>query len=182
MYKPKKRKQKCHRTPHTPPQEFYLVCCVVLSWLVQLATRTTTTTVCLDHHQHHEHHRTPPSPPRPPPQPPPTAALRTTPIPPPRQQFNGRCRPYASKSASKAALRRMQLTLHATHPTPLTALGASKMSAWSVKTRHAPSRHCRDMRGSRVIRLQPSMIMSTPPPSAQPGPALAPAPPRRQPR
>ena len=39
----------------------------------------------------------------------------------------------------------MQLTLHATRRTPH---GASRlvlaMSAWSVKTRRAPSRHCRD--------------------------------------
>ena len=41
----------------------------------------------------------------------------------------------------------MQLTLHATRPKPQ---GASRlvqaMTAWSVKTRHAPSRHCRDAR------------------------------------
>ena len=41
----------------------------------------------------------------------------------------------------------MQLTLHATRRTPY---GASRLvqavSAWSVKTRHAPSRHCRDAR------------------------------------
>ena len=57
------------------------------------------------------------------------------------------CHPYARKSASKAVLSRMQLTLHATRPTPH---GASRLvqatSAWSVKTRHAPSRHCRDER------------------------------------
>ena len=51
------------------------------------------------------------------------------------------------KSASKAVLSRMQLTLHATRRTPH---GASRlvlaMSAWSVKTRRAPSRHCRDAR------------------------------------
>ena len=51
------------------------------------------------------------------------------------------------KSASQAVLSRMQLTLHATRLTPH---GASRlvqaMSAWSVKTRHAPSRHCRDAR------------------------------------
>ena len=51
------------------------------------------------------------------------------------------------KSASQAALSRMQLTLHATRRTPH---GASRLvlaiSAWSVKTRHAPSRHCRDAR------------------------------------
>ena len=41
----------------------------------------------------------------------------------------------------------MHLTLHATPQTPH---GASRlvqaMSAWLVKTRHAPSRHCRDAR------------------------------------
>ena len=59
----------------------------------------------------------------------------------------GRCHPYARKSASRATLRRMQLTLHATRRTPH---GASclvlAMSAWSVKTRRAPSRHRRDAR------------------------------------
>ena len=51
------------------------------------------------------------------------------------------------KSASQAGLGRMQPTLHATRRTPH---GASRlvlaMYAWSVKTRHAPSRHCRDAR------------------------------------
>ena len=60
------------------------------------------------------------------------------------------CHQYARKSASKAVLSRIQLTLHATRPTPH---GASRlvlaMSAWSVKTRRAPSRHCR---GARVLR------------------------------
>ena len=67
----------------------------------------------------------------------------------------GRCHPYTSlpqkrsiyKPPSKAVLSRMQLTLHATRPTPH---GASRlvpaMSAWSVKTRCAPSRHFRDAR------------------------------------
>ena len=38
-----------------------------------------------------------------------------------------------------------QLTLHANrlHTSRRVALGASKMSAWSVKTRHDPSRHYR---------------------------------------
>ena len=52
------------------------------------------------------------------------------------------------KSASPAVLSRIQLTLHAARRTPQ---GASRLvqeiSAWSVKTRHAPSRHCRDARG-----------------------------------
>ena len=47
----------------------------------------------------------------------------------------------------KAFFSRMQLTLHTTRPTPH---GASRlvqeMSAWSVKTRRAPSRHRRDAR------------------------------------
>ena len=43
------------------------------------------------------------------------------------------------------------------------------MSAWSLKTRHAPCRHCRDAGGSMVIRLRPCMrsstsLSSTPPP------------------
>ena len=46
------------------------------------------------------------------------------------------------KSASQGVLSRMQLTLHAT---PLTPHAASRLvhaiSAWSVKTRRAPSRH-----------------------------------------
>ena len=61
--------------------------------------------------------------------------------------FIPRCHPYARKSASKEALSKMQLTLHATRPMPH---GASRlvlaMSAWSVKTQHAPCRHCRDAR------------------------------------
>ena len=69
----------------------------------------------------------------------------------PHQQPNQllrRCHPYARKSASKAVLRRMQLALHATRPTPY---GASRlvqpMFAWSVKTRRAPpSRHGRHAR------------------------------------
>ena len=50
-------------------------------------------------------------------------------------------------SASQAVLSGMQLTLHANRRIPH---GASRlvlaMSAWSVKTRHAPSRHYRDVR------------------------------------
>ena len=54
---------------------------------------------------------------------------------------------YARKSASQAVLIRMQPTLYATPGTPQ---GASRlvlaMSAWSVNTRRAPSRHYRDSR------------------------------------
>ena len=51
------------------------------------------------------------------------------------------------KSASQAVFSRMQPTLHATRRTPHCAscLG-QPMSAWSVKTRRAPSRLCRDAR------------------------------------
>ena len=61
-------------------------------------------------------------------------------------------------------LGRMQLTLHATRRT---AHGASRlvqaMSAWLVKTRHAPSRHSRD---ARVYGHTTTAIhkLSTPPP------------------
>ena len=55
--------------------------------------------------------------------------------------------PSIRKAASKAVRSRMQLTLHTTRSTPH---GASRlvyaMSAWSVKTGRAPSRHCRDAR------------------------------------
>ena len=58
----------------------------------------------------------------------------------------------------------MQLTLNTTHLTPH---GASRlvqvMSAWSVKTRRAPSRHCRDARvyGHTTTAMHG---MRTPPP------------------
>ena len=56
-------------------------------------------------------------------------------------------RSYARKSASQAILSRIRLTLHATCRTthgvsPL----VQTMPAWSVKTRHAPSWHCKDAR------------------------------------
>ena len=64
-----------------------------------------------------------------------------------QNQFIRRCHSYARNSAAQAVLSRMQLTLHATRRTPH---GASRlvlaMSAWSVKTRRAQSRHCRDAR------------------------------------
>ena len=67
-----------------------------------------------------------------------------TPFPP---QLIRRCHPYARNSASHAVLSRMQLALHATRRTPH---GASRlvlaMPAWSVKTRRAPPRHCKDAR------------------------------------
>ena len=71
------------------------------------------------------------------------------------------------KSASQAVLSRMQITLHATRPTPH---GASRlvqaMAACSLRTRRAPSRHCRDARvyGNTT---QPYMTMSTPLPSTK---------------
>ena len=71
-------------------------------------------------------------------------------------QFTGRCYAYATKSASQAVLSGMQLTLEATtRRTPHGALRfwcrrfallVQVMSAWSVQTRRAPSRYCRDTR------------------------------------
>ena len=64
---------------------------------------------------------------------------------------------------SKAVLSRMQLTLHVTRRTPH---GASRlvqaMSVWSVKTRRALSRHCKDVRvyGHKTTGM---LGMSTPP-------------------
>ena len=75
-------------------------------------------------------------------------------------RFIGRCRhPYARKLSSKALRRRMQLTLfHATRPTPHGASrSAQAKSAWSVKTRRAPSRHCRE---SRVYGHATTVILS----------------------
>ena len=57
-------------------------------------------------------------------------------------QLVRRCHPCARKSASKAALGRMQLTLYGNRPTPHGAsCSVQEMSVWSVKTRRAPSRH-----------------------------------------
>ena len=51
------------------------------------------------------------------------------------------------KYASKVVLSRMKLTFHATRQTLHGAWRLVKaMSAWSLKTRHAPSRHVRDAR------------------------------------
>ena len=64
-----------------------------------------------------------------------------------RKQTIRRCHPYRRKSDSQAVLSTIQLTIHATRRTPH---GASRlalvMSACSVKTRRAPSWHCRDAR------------------------------------
>ena len=60
-------------------------------------------------------------------------------------QFIRRHHPCARKSASKVVRCRMQLPPHATRRTPHGAsLLVLAMSAWSVKTQRAPSRHCRD--------------------------------------
>ena len=75
------------------------------------------------------------------------------------------------KSASQAVLSRMHLTLYSTHQTPH---GVSRlvqaMPPSSVKTRHAPSRHCRyakvNIMWSMVIRLRPCMNIEYPPPLA----------------
>ena len=63
-------------------------------------------------------------------------------------------------------LSRIPLTLHATRPTPPgDSRLAQPMSAWSVKTRRAPSRHCR---GARVYGHTTTTMHDneyTPPPS-----------------
>ena len=67
------------------------------------------------------------------------------------------------KSVSKAALCRVQPALHVTRRTPHGALRlVQAVSAWSVKPRRAPSRHCRD---ARVYghTTTPIYGMSTPP-------------------
>ena len=68
--------------------------------------------------------------------------------PPPRRFLVGCCSPFMRPAEHLKALRAF----------------VQQMSAWSVKTRRAPSRHCRDMRGSMVIRLRSCMVMSTMPP------------------
>ena len=79
-----------------------------------------------------------------------------------RGQFIRRCHPYARKVRLTSGSSRMQLTLHATRRTPH---GASRlvlaMSAWSVKTRRAPSWHCRDARVYGHTTTAMHMIMST---------------------
>ena len=71
-----------------------------------------------------------------------------------------------SCAASKAVFSRMQLDHHATRRTPHASLRArgQAMSAWSVKTRRASSRHCRDAFVYGHTRLRPCMISSTPSP------------------
>ena len=69
------------------------------------------------------------------------------------------------KTRLKIGLSRMQLTLHATRPTPH---GASCLvqatSSWSVKTRDVFRPGIVGMREYMAIRLRPCMISSTPPP------------------
>ena len=63
-------------------------------------------------------------------------------------QLIRRYHPYARTSASQAVLSRMQLTVHATRRTPHGDLRlVLAMSAWSVKIRRAPSRHCKGCEG-----------------------------------
>ena len=73
------------------------------------------------------------------------------------------------ESASPAVLGRMQptqLNLHATRRTPHRASQGlvQAMSAWSVKARHAPSRHCRDARVYGHTTTAMRDIEYTPPP------------------
>ena len=82
-------------------------------------------------------------------------------------QFSGRCHPYASPPQKRfLVLRSMQLTHHATRPT---AHGAARlvqaMSAWSVKSRRDPSRHCRNAKvyGRKTTAMH-NMSTPLPPP------------------
>ena len=71
------------------------------------------------------------------------------------------------KSASQAVISRVQLILQSAHRAPHGALRlVQAMSAWSVKTRRAPTRHRRDARVSMnmAISPRPCMTISTPPP------------------
>ena len=85
------------------------------------------------------------------------------------ESTNSRCQPHARKSVSKAVLSRMQLAPHATRRTPH---GASRlvqaMSAWSVKTRRAPSRHYRDASVYGHTTTATHEIEYTPPPPPAP--------------
>ena len=70
------------------------------------------------------------------------------------------------KSILRAAVGRMQFTLHATRRTPHGALRlVQAMSAWLVKTQRVPSRHRRDARvyGHTTTAMH---TLSTPPPEA----------------
>ena len=70
-----------------------------------------------------------------------------------------------AQSASQVVLSRIQFTIHATRRTPH---GASRlvqaMSALSVKTRRAPSRHCRDARVDGHTTTDVHDIEYNPPP------------------
>ena len=81
------------------------------------------------------------------------------------------------KSTSQEAVHsRMRLTLHATRRTPH---GASRllqaMSAWSVNTRRAPSRHCRNTRvyGHTTTVMRDNEYTPPPPPRGGGGGAFA---------
>ena len=74
-----------------------------------------------------------------------------------------------NKVRLKSGVSRMQLTLHATR---LTAHGASRLvqaiSAWSVKTLRAPSRHCRDARVYGHTTTAMHVTSTTPSPHLSP--------------
>ena len=64
-----------------------------------------------------------------------------------RKQINSFEAVIYCKFASQEFLGRMQLVLHATRRPPNAASRlVQAISAWSMKTRRAPSRHCRDAR------------------------------------
>ena len=81
--------------------------------------------------------------------------------------YIGRCHPYARKFAIKAILSSVQLTLRATRPTHYGATRLVQvMSAWSVKTRRTPPRHCRDAKiyGHTTTAVNGTTTPPPPPP------------------
>ena len=61
------------------------------------------------------------------------------------------------KSASQVVLDGMQLTSSCDSPNTSRRFALGAMSAWSVNTRRAPSRHSRDARVYGILRLRPGM-------------------------
>ena len=90
---------------------------------------------------------------------------------PENHSIHRRCHPYARKSAVLRVLSRMQLIFHATRPTSHGASRSVQAMSWSVKTRRAPSRHCRDARVSDPATTVMHDTEYTPPPT-HPGPYI----------
>ena len=101
------------------------------------------------------------------------------PVPERKIKFIARCPRHARKATSKAVLTRMRLTYPSCHSPNKTSRFASRlvqaMPAWSVKTRRAPSRNCRDarvydhtttaMHGVSTPAPLPTRDIDAPPPS-----------------